>query len=280
MRDQAISRQKRPRRRADRSVSAGRASRFPRLSIRGFLRVFSLFTYVTVLILGGWLLYYSVESPYFGVQEISVSGTGLLEPNQVQEAAGVAGKNLLLVQVGSVEQSVARLSAVKDVRADVALTGRVSVEIAERTPLVQWKAREGSFLVDGDGVVFSQRASPAPVPVVRDLDGPSMEVGSRVDPSILAAVSQLDGVLPGRAGITPVWYDYSRSLGIGVPVEDGPRIVFGDASDLDNKLSALAAIREHLEATKSRAELIDLRYKGRPTYVLAPPAPVKPAQNR
>ena len=53
-------------------------------------------------------------------------------------------------------------------------------------------------------------------------------------------------------------------------------MLFGDAEDLDSKLAALASIRQHLDSTKARAEVIDLRFQGRPTYVLPlTPAPAK-----
>ncbi|HEX2987104.1 MAG TPA: hypothetical protein VHS06_02925, partial [Chloroflexota bacterium] len=57
------------------------------------------------------------------------------------------------------------------------------------------------------------------------------------------------------------------------PVQEGPRILFGDATDLDGKLSSLAAIREHLDSTKTKADVIDLRFKGRPVYVVPPSVP-------
>ena len=54
-------------------------------------------------------------------------------------------------------------------------------------------------------------------------------------------------------------------------------MLFGDAEDLDSKLAALVSIRQHLETTKAKAEVIDLRFRGRPTYVPPqPPAPAKP----
>ncbi len=77
-----------------------------------------------------------------------------------------------------------------------------------------------------------------------------------------------------------MWFDYSRSTGLSVPTEAGTRVIFGDASDLDSKLATLVALRQRLEATKTRAEMIDLRFKDRPLYVLAPPTTTKPSPAR
>lgn len=275
MRDQAVAKHRNPRKRTDRSASGAGRVRRGRVTRRGLWRAFSLLVYSAVLILTAWLLYYSVESPFFAVREIPVSGTKLLDAAQVQDAAGVMGRNALLVRAGAVEQAVSKLTAVQQAQAIVSLAGRVAVSITERTPLVQWQAPGGFFLIDREGVVFSQQPPPSPVTVVRAAGGPALEVGGRVDPSILASVEALQKALPSRAGVQPQWFDYSVADGISIPISDSERVVFGDASDLDSKLAALAAITQFLESTKSQAQLIDLRFKDRPVYVLAPPAPAK-----
>ncbi|MHB0867897.1 MAG: cell division protein FtsQ/DivIB [Chloroflexota bacterium] len=280
MRDQAVNNRKRARRRTIRSASPVRLRRRRQLSFGWVLRVIPVAAYLTVLILAAWLLYYSTASPYFAVREISVSGNGLLDADLAKAATGSLGRNILRLRTEEIERSVGDLGVVKSAQALLALPGRIDIEVTERTPLVQWQAREGSFLIDREGVVFSRQSPPNPVPVVKEWDGPAMEVGSRVDPGVLAAVETLALGLPERTGIRPSWFDYSRSTGIAVPVQGGPRIIFGDAADLEPKLATLAAIRGHLDAAKARAEIIDLRFKGRPVYVLASTTQAKPGQTR
>ena len=214
------------------------------------------------------------------VNEVIVSGNKLLDTQQAQEATGAIGQNILLLQTGQVERLVEGISVVRDARATATLPGRIEVEVTERTPLVQWQTREGSFMVDREGVVFSSEAPQGPVIVVKDLDGPSIKVGSRINPDTLSAVEMLMGALSRQAGVEPIRFEYSQKRGISVPVQDGPTIVFGDASDIEAKLAAYSAIRSHLNTTKARAETIDLRFKGHPVLVLASPAPAKPGQPR
>ncbi len=281
MRDQAISNRRRPRRRSVRSNSSlGVRRRKGGLSFRWILRALPTFVYLSVLILTAWLLYYSIASPYFAVREISVSGNQLLDADEARDATGSLGQNLLRLRGEDLEQAVARIPAVRSARAVLAFPGRLDIDVTERTPLVQWQAREGSFLVDREGVVFSRQAPPSPVTVVKEWDGPAMDVGSHVGTDVLDAIQTLGRDLPEQAGIQPSWFDYSRSSGIAVPVQGGPRIILGDASDLDAKVAALAAIRTHLDASKARAEIIDLRFKGRPVYVLASTTPAKSGQTR
>ncbi|MCL4370609.1 MAG: FtsQ-type POTRA domain-containing protein [Chloroflexi bacterium] len=280
MRDQAISNRRKPRRRSVRSGSSLGLRRRRGFSFGWVPRVLPTLVYLSVLILAAWLLYYSIASPYFAVREISVSGNKLLDADRARDAAGSLGQNVLRLRGEEIEQAVARISVVKSARAVLALPGRLDIDVTERTPLVQWQAREGSFLVDREGVVFSRQAPPGPVAVVKEWDGPAMDVGSRIDPHVLAAVETLELTLPEQAGIQPSWFDYSRSSGIAVPAQGGPRIILGDADDLEAKVAALVAIRTHLATSKARAEIIDLRFNGRPVYVLASTTPAKSGQAR
>lgn len=250
------------------------------LSFRWILRVIPVGIYLTVLILAAWLLYYSVASPFFAIREVVVSGNKLLETEQVLETAGSIGYNVLLLQTGQVEQSVRSFSVVQSARVAATLPGRLEIGVTERTPLVRWQTREGAFLVDREGIVFSSEPPPGPVIVVKDLDGTSIRVGSRISPDILTDVEVIMGALSEQVGIRFSGFEYSLNRGISVPVQGGPAIVFGDASELDAKLASLSAIRTHLETTKARAETIDLRFKGRPIYILASSAPAKPGQPR
>jgi len=280
LRNQAIGGRRKGRRRTVRSASSFSPRKVGLGPVRWVLHLIPGLVYLFVLILAAWLLYYSIASPYFLVSQVVVSGSRLLSQDQVRDAAAVLGQNALLLRADAVAESVRRIVVVRDTRAAVTLPGRVEIAITERTPLVQWQAREGSFQVDREGVVFSREAPLTPVTLVRDLDGPAMEVGSQVDPGVLDSIKMLEAALPSRAGIQVDRFDFSRSTGISVPLEGGPRIVFGDASDLDSKLGTLAAIRKHLEAGKSKAEVIDLRFKGRPVYVLAPSVSAGSSQSR
>lgn len=273
MKDHAVNRRRKSNRRTIRSASgAGSAPR--RLpSLKGVVRLLPPLVYLSVLILASWLLYYSLNYSYFAVREISVTGNRLLDAEQARQAVGALGQNLLLLKTPEIEQSLQRVSVVESAQADLSLPGQLEVTVKERMPVLRWQARDGSFLVDREGVVFSRETPRTAVTLVRDLNGPSLDLGSRVDAGVLSTVTTLEKLLPGQAGLRPPWFDYARGTGVSVPFEGGPRVLFGDAEDLDSKLAALASIQQHLDATKARAEVIDLRFRGRPTYVLPPPPP-------
>ena len=277
-RDQARSSRSRKRNRTVRSASPVGVKKRGASWLRGFIRVLPRLAYLALLILSGWLLYYSFNSPYFAVNEITVSGNRLLDAEQARGATGVLGRNLLMLRAEGIEQSVRNIAVVRDVRVNFALAGRVEIDVAERSPIAQWQGKGGTFLVDQEGVVFSRETPSSMLPIIVDQDGPAIEVGSRVDPSVLSTVVTLKKELAGRGGFEPWRFDFSRSTGVVVPMEGSLRVVFGDASDLELKLATLKGIQEHLGETKTQAESIDLRFGGRPTYVLA--APPKESSDR
>jgi cell division septal protein FtsQ len=237
--------------------------------LRACIRALPRLAYLVLLILSSWLLYYSLNSPYFAASEIVVSGTRQVQAERVQAVTEVMGWNLLLLQPERIAQSVRSIVAVREVDVVLALPGRVEINVIERTPLAQWETQGGAFLVDGEGVVFGDWIPSSLLPVVVDLDGPALEVGSRIDSGVLLAVEAVRRGLSTQLGIEKWSFDYSHGAGIVVPFEEGLRIVFGDASDLDAKLASLVAVQEHLETANARAEIIDLRFKGRPTYTVA-----------
>ncbi len=280
MRDQAVGTRRKVRKRRVKPASMAGFRKSSMASLRWLLRVIPVTIYIAVLILSAWLLYYSLTSPYFAVRDAMVTGTSLLDGQQVREASSSLGQNVLLIQTAEVQRSVREFTAVRGVRGVTALPGRLEIEVVERTPLAQWQTKEGTFLVDREGVVLDTGAPSNSLFVVRDLEGPSLKLGGRANPVVLAAAESLARLLPEQAGFRPSQFDYSEKRGLSVEVEGGPAILFGDASDLDEKLAALSAIRAHLEATKARAETIDLRFKGRPVYVLASPVPAKSGPSR
>ena len=276
MKDHAVSRRRRSNKRTIRSDSGAGSSPRRLPSVKGAVRLLPPLVYLSVLILASWLLYYSVNYSFFTVREISVSGNRLLDAEAARQAADALGENLLLLKTPEIEQSLQRVSVVETAQAALSLPGQLEVTVKERTPVLQWQARDGSFLVDREGVVFSRETPRTAVTVVRDLNGPTLDLGNRVDAGVLFTVTTLAKLLPEKAGLLPPWFDYARGTGISVPLEGGPRVLFGDAEDLESKLASLASIQQHLGTTKAKAEIIDLRFRGRPTYVLTPPpAPAK-----
>ena len=191
MKDHAVSRRRRSNKRTIKSAT-GEGSAPRRLpSLKGVVRVLPPLVYLSVLILASWLLYYSVNYSFFTVREISVTGNRLLAAEEARQASDALGENLLLLKTPEIEQSLQRVSVVETAQAALSLPGQLEVTVKERTPVLRWQARDGSFLVDREGVVFSREIPPTAVTVVRDLTGPDLDLGSKVDAGVLFTITTL-----------------------------------------------------------------------------------------
>lgn len=109
-----------------------------------------------VLLAGGtfWLLY---GSNWTRVERVSVSGTRVLTPDEVREAADVpVGDPLVSVDTEAIEARLAReLPRIDEVRAERSWPHGIGLKVTERTPVLIAQ-KGGKFVeVDDDGVRFA-----------------------------------------------------------------------------------------------------------------------------
>jgi cell division protein FtsQ len=130
------------------------------------LRVIVILALAAVLLGAGtvWLLY---GSPWLRVQRVSVSGTRVLTPQQVREAAGVpVGAPLISVDTDAIEARLRRkLPRIDSVDVVRSWPHGIGLKVTERTPVLVVE-KGGNFIeVDDEGVRFatvSQRPSAVP----------------------------------------------------------------------------------------------------------------------
>ncbi|WP_231839602.1 cell division protein FtsQ/DivIB [Blastococcus saxobsidens] len=133
----------------------------------------------------GWLLWLG---PVFAVRTVQVDGTTTLSADQVREAAQVPrGVPLLRVDLGSVEDRVARLPQIRDVQAARGWPDRIVVTVAERVPVAVVGERGRRSLLDAGGVLFDTVTGDAPRGVVPlDVADPGPE-----DPATTAGLAAI-----------------------------------------------------------------------------------------
>ena len=104
------------------------------------------------------------------VRVITVSGTRLVTPAQVREAADVpAGTPLIRVDTAQVAARVETITQVASVRVSKDWPDGLSITVTERVPVVAVRMAGGGYdLVDHDGVIVTyQRAKPAALPLLQ-----------------------------------------------------------------------------------------------------------------
>jgi hypothetical protein len=236
-----------------------------------------------VLLVSAWFVYDFASSDRFQVQSVWVNGNVLLSHSDVESSASVLGANVFWVDPRDVEARLLAQPLVQRAEVLPTLPGMVEVRIVERHPAAFWVSGGKTFLVDREGVVLKPldddpaEGPPAcagepcdprlavSLPLVAQVDGPAPTTGDRVDVKTLTASARLAALLPS-IGVQPLGFEWSRDNGLEVPTDNGWRVRFDGAADLQSQVAALQTIHEYLAQTRRSAEIIDVRFPSRPYF--------------
>lgn len=216
----------------------------------------------------GVCVYASVDARFF-VYEAQINGANHLEAGAIYQASGVHEQNIFWIDPHSVAERVIQLEGIKAVDVRCELPAIVSIEVAEREPVVMWRAtsQQEDLWLDDEGVVLPYHGdvqSPEMVFVV-DYGERNLKEGDRIDPEgIVQSVLQLAATVPG---VRVFSYMPGQGLSFTQGVEGGEWPVYvGTSADLPRKIQVLQALTEYLQANNIRPRYIDVRWADHPVY--------------
>lgn len=188
---------------------------------------------VAVLGLIGGVVWVVWWSPWLVAEEVRVTGTGLLTPEQVTQAAAVPlGGPLVSVDTGSAEARVAeRLLPVATVRVGRAWPHAVTVDVTERTAVLAIPLWGEHVWVSEDGVAF-HRTPEAPEGVV-------LAQGNVGDRDVLDALSRVAVALPPEVREQTERLQASTPDSVVLTMRDERRVFWGSAEESDLKVRVL-----------------------------------------
>jgi cell division protein FtsQ len=207
---------------------------------------------LTVLAVVGWLLWLG---PVLAVRSVQVDGLGALTAEEVREVAQVPdGVPLLRVDVGGIEDRVAKLPRIRSVQAARGWPDRIVITVAERIPVAVVGPAGRRSLVDADGVLFDRVTGDPPRGVVRlDVDEP----GS-ADPATQAGIAAIRA-LPGRLRDDVEQVAVRDPEAIELTMRDGTVVRWGSAEDSGTKSRVVAALLDRIgDGALEPTELIDV----------------------
>src|SRR5689334_17335306 len=103
----------------------------------------------------GALLFMVFGTGVLGVRQVEVTGTDLLTPLQVEQAATVPlGEPLARVDLDAVRARVQALPAVDHAEVSRSWPATVSIEVVERTPVAAVPSGQVWTMLDDDGVAY------------------------------------------------------------------------------------------------------------------------------
>ena len=179
------------------------------------------------------------RSSLFTVRRIEVVGASHLTSQRVRELARLP-KDATLLRFPS-EEVAERVSTdpwVASVSVTRVFPDGMRIRVTERTPVAVVQARNGSWLVDGQGYVIAQVGSKdasAAVPTVKDVPELDPKAGRRTGSEVLLnAIKVLTGVSPSLAATVTAMTAPSID-GTALLTRGRIEIVMGEAVDLKIK---------------------------------------------
>jgi cell division protein FtsQ len=227
---------------------------------------------------GGWWLY---QSPLLRIQEVTVNGTRLLDPEELAAIAALHDSSTLFPNTGGARRRLESVPMVKSVTFERAWPQGMRIIVQERRPWGFWEAGGRRYVIDEEGFVLERVLPDEGAPLIHHLDArDSLEVGDRVDPDAVALTRRLVETAPQALGLAVATVDYSNQSGLtavfsagggqtaarpggfasGEGEEGGLRVTFGDGRDFDYKMAALRALLERARQQGVEVRSVDLRF--------------------
>jgi cell division protein FtsQ len=238
---------------------SGQAARRPQKgSLLRRARRLGLLALVAALAVAGWWLY---QSPWLRIQEVTVEGTRLLDPDYLIGTADLRGDSVLFPDTSGARQRLEDVAMVKSVTFERDWPRGMRIIVKERRPWGFWEAGTRRYVIDEDGVVLERVLPDEGAPVIRQLDaGDILQPGDRVDSDAVALTRQIAEAAPQRLGLTLDTVEYRERDGLTAVFAEGLRVTFGDGSDFDYKMAALQALLERTQQDGVEVRTVDLRF--------------------
>ncbi len=214
-------------------------------------------------------LYFLWTLPMFRVPEPQVSGLQRITLADVNTVIGLSDQPVFTVDPSHIQQDLQQaFPEMSAITVEVHLPAAVIVNVAERTPLIDWKDGDREVWVDQQGVAFPPRGDPGKLIVVEgQIDTPVITGTARtatpfIDPQMVSAIQEMASMAPKKASIM-----YDPIHGLGWSDARGWEVYFGlDVSNMDTKLLVYSALVKKLKADGIQPAFISVEYADAPYY--------------
>jgi cell division protein FtsQ len=262
------------------------------------LRVGWRFASVVVSVFFGLALYHIWNSPTYRVEAAEVNGLKIMGKSEINNALGLSNDQVFSLDADLMRQELLDgFPELKAVSVEIDLPNTVAVSVTERIPVLVWRRGEQSLLLDAEGMAFPNRGGAVPTncPVVEAKSDPpplgfTDPISDTLDTLVAAAN---DEAMYGEATLaeaTPLlsqdmvfaYLLLSQKLPKGAQLVYDPEhgigwadrrewfVYFGNAEDIETKLSIYNMMLENIKALEVRPKMISVEYVHAPYYRLEP----------
>ena len=232
--------------------------------------------FIAVLVVAAAVLFVWLRSSdVFAVRRITATATASVTQSQISEAtSGALGVSLLRVSTKSIEDKLAALPYVRSVNVYRDFPNTLEVQLVEYQPVARLRAGDGAmWLVSEDGRVLEQAtsASGASLPLVVSSNPVSSGAGDQLPRAIaqalpLVTLLRQNGSAGGAAvGLAPVkQVNVSAAGEIVLELVGAPELRLGDATELQQKLTAAGRIIQQCLRDGKQLQYVDVSVPARP----------------
>jgi cell division septal protein FtsQ len=262
---------------------------------RGFWwKLIGFFTLLALIILG---TSFALTGSMFRIEHLSVVGAhNPLLVHNIQQL-DIQGQNIFLVNVAALTSRVDALPMVASADMEKQWPNQLVVTVTERTPVMLWQTRQGTYSVDTEGVVIAPASELTGITHLRTVDdvrkgdngagragNTGIRPGARLNAADIAFAMQVFARLPEMTGVTNFTLRYADTMpastgttgmgenGVFEVVSSAGWVAYlggsNDTNPLDNRLIELQQILALAQQQQLTIATIDLRYGLRPVYTL------------
>jgi cell division protein FtsQ len=231
-----------------------RLIRLPRLGPRALLTIAA----VVALLAGAWV--WLRDSSLVAVQRVTVAGASGPDASEIRAALVIAARDMttLDVKMSSLRTAVAPYPVVKSLQVSTQFPHGMRIHVIEQVPVALIATAAGRTAVSGDGTLLRDVTAISSLPTIALSVAPG---GTRVTGAALTDVRLLAaapyGLLAKVSGVSS-----DGANGLMAQLRDGPKIYFGDTTQLALKWTVATAVLA--APSEAGAGYVDVTVPSRP----------------
>ena len=210
--------------------------------------------------------------PQFRVSKPSVSGSDLVNVEEITYYTGLRSIPLFMVDPESIRETLLkRYPEAKDVEVRAMFPDQVDIVLEQRMPILEWDFGGSKFWVDDQGIVMNELTEPTEMMYVlaNSFPGARNKFDRKVPESfttnMLKTLKDIYAVKPANGTL---FYTYEN--GYGWMTEGEFTLWLGrDSNDLDEKLKMAESLSNYFKTEDILPEMLSLEFPSAPYYRFA-----------
>ena len=247
-----------------RTAGRARSSRARRRLPRPRPRVIAALLALVLFAGGAWL--WLRNSSLVAVRQVTITGVSGPDAGQIRAAlTGAArGMTTLDVKFAALQTAVKPYPVVKHLSVSTSFPHTMRIDVAEQVPVAEISAGGRQIPVSADGTLLHDAAVSGPLPTISVSAFPG---GTHVDRSLAPEV-RLVAAAPYTLLAKVAQVSNDPSHGLVATLRNGPKVYFGDATDLRRKWASAVAVLA--SSSSAGADYIDVTDAHRPVAGAGP----------